>query len=342
MRFSDSVYGEVFVPDVLKDILNSHPMQRLKDVNLDTTSKYFSPFKLDSRFEHCLGAFHLSQFIPGDLNTFELRLAALFHDIGAPPFTHISDEFMLKIIGKDHESLAGETILEFEDFFLKNNVSAKRISDYIVGKHLPGKLINSSIDIDNLDNLLRWAKGSGIIHSTPYDPVAILASMKINNTTVIYSNSIEVDKWADFRHEVYNAVYDSPNLEISAMITKALEIAMVNDAIKEEFFSMTEAEAITYLKNIPGAGKIMQMLEQNNKFLRIVDIKSEKKQSIAVDDYLADLLPTQDYYLHSFKSKDVKEGISNKYKSHYRIALFVHPKHQKMKEKLGKKIEQLL
>lgn len=338
----DSVHSVISTPNELDAIINSKQMQRLKDINLDTTSIYFAPFKLDSRFQHCLGTFHLSQFVPDELNTLEVRLAALFHDIGAPPFTHITDEFMLKIIGKDHESVSSEIIIAFEDFFNENGVSAKKISDYIVGKHLRGKIINNDIDVDNLDNLLRWGIGSKIITSPQYDPIKIIKTMKVNNNTIIYDCNEEINKWVDYRYAVYNAVYDSSNLEVSAMISKALEIAFESNSINKNFFSMTESEAIKYLKTINGADELIKMLESKNLFFRVIDVKNEEKKDDSVEHYLQNNFATNDYYLHSFKSKDVKANISNNKKPHYRTAVFIHPKHKKMKDEIAEKIKKLL
>lgn len=99
MDYVDCLYGKLSTPKELDVFINSKQMQRLKDINLSTISRYFCPYSIDSRFYHCLGAFYLSQFVPSELNTKELRLAVLFHDIGAAPFIHIADDFMPKIVG---------------------------------------------------------------------------------------------------------------------------------------------------------------------------------------------------------------------------------------------------
>lgn len=220
-------------------------------------------------------------------------------------------------------------------------VSGNRIADYINGKHLQGKLVNGKIDLDNLDNFRRWAKGVGLFKAEPHNPLLIIKSIKVRNDEVVFSCPQEIEKWSKLRYEVYNWIYDSDNLTISAMLHVALQLALEQGMLTKEFFSLTEGEAIEYLKKIPKAKDIMEMLEKNNLFMRVFDRKSEDKNDLAIKEYLSNNFATDEFYVHSFKSNDVKEGVSGGLKPHYRVAVFLHPKHKNAFDEINRRLKAL-
>ena len=85
--------------------------QRLRRLKQLALASLVYPGATHSRFEHSIGAFHLAGKIAGalDVDPSEgrlLRLAALLHDIGHGPFSHVAEPILKKHSAKD--KLGGE------------------------------------------------------------------------------------------------------------------------------------------------------------------------------------------------------------------------------------------
>lgn len=109
----DLVHGYVELTNFELSIIDTAPFQRLKDIRQLTCQQVY-PDARHTRFEHSLGVLHLTKLAidyinknkfvaePADLNncpkfifnksvSFNMKLAALLHDVGHCPFSHMGE-----------------------------------------------------------------------------------------------------------------------------------------------------------------------------------------------------------------------------------------------------------
>lgn len=137
-KILDPIHGIIRLTALELEFVNHALFQRLRNIKQNTFLYKVFPSAMHSRFEHSLGAMHLSYEIIKNLklnsyryekkyeddymfndidklplkNIQELRLAALLHDIGHGPMSHQFDVFMCK-----KEELKAHLGEEFEDVF---------------------------------------------------------------------------------------------------------------------------------------------------------------------------------------------------------------------------------
>ena len=96
MRIRDPIHDFVQLPDEYSRIVDSRALQRLRGIRQLAMANLVYPGSLHTRFDHSLGVAHVAQLMGKQLSVDieELRLvtlAALLHDIGHGPFSHVSE-----------------------------------------------------------------------------------------------------------------------------------------------------------------------------------------------------------------------------------------------------------
>lgn len=179
----DPLWNSIRVDEPFTGLVDSAPFQRLRYVRQLGLAHLVYPGATHSRFEHALGAFHLTARSlrrldeAGTLDTLPddepaiLRAAALLHDIGHYPFSHALEEIGVP----HHEEVARPLLLEGE---LGERLRAAfgatapaRILALIRGESdspLQG-LISGSLDLDKIDYLKRDAMMCGV----PYGEIDV-------------------------------------------------------------------------------------------------------------------------------------------------------------------------
>ncbi|PSG99991.1 MAG: phosphodiesterase, partial [Nanohaloarchaea archaeon SW_4_43_9] len=118
MEVQDAVHGYIKLSEEEKRIVDSPAFQRLRRIRQLGFTSLIYPSATHTRFQHSLGVTHLTGKFADSLNLKdekrkELRLAALFHDTGHGPFSHVS-EMMSKQYGVSHEDFSCEVIDRLE------------------------------------------------------------------------------------------------------------------------------------------------------------------------------------------------------------------------------------
>ena len=104
-EIKDPIYGYIYVTEAEKKIIDSFPFQRLRRIRQLAGSEYVYPGANHTRFEHSIGVMHLTnrlvknpffQKIFSNEESQTIRFAAMLHDVGHGPFSHVFEEILIK------------------------------------------------------------------------------------------------------------------------------------------------------------------------------------------------------------------------------------------------------
>ena len=182
----DPIHGLIRLTEQEMGLVNTQAFQRLRRIRQLAMADLVYPGAVHTRFEHSLGTLHTAQRIIDHLKRFEgvpeedervVRLAALLHDIGHGPFSHVTEHLLDKYYDKAAvgESSAMEKIHEMVTVDVINKVDevASLLSDddrETITKIIAGErrrdyrrdIVSSDLDADKMDYLLRDAHYAGV------------------------------------------------------------------------------------------------------------------------------------------------------------------------------------
>lgn len=184
LTLADSLYGTVRVAAWAAALLAAPPFRRLAGVSLsDVPGELLFGRPFPSRLDHAIGVYHLARLArPRDRT---LQAAALAHDLGHGPFSHLTEPLMRERLGADHEARSARLL---DDVRATLAPGAERLLGWLdwdeVGRLVMGNggdgrgaLLNGRLDYDNCDNVARFLLASGL--GTPgYDPLALARALR--------------------------------------------------------------------------------------------------------------------------------------------------------------------
>src|SRR5213593_2138453 len=216
----DPIHGYVRISEAEKTIIDTRPVQRLRRLRQLAGSEFVYPAANHTRFEHVLGAMHLagalSEVLPTHLDAHDqeqLRLAALLHDIGHGPFSHVFEPLMVDHLGKTHEDLVPWLVNETEiaSKLERAGLNPKTLGQLAVGRLGDRKrpfldqVISSSVDVDKMDFLVRdsFHTGAGYgsidVHRLLYSMDVLDGNLAVDGTAVATLESFLLARLESFR-----------------------------------------------------------------------------------------------------------------------------------------------
>ena len=149
---------------------NTAAFQRLRRIKQLSGAHLVYPSAQHSRFEHSLGTMHVAGFAGETLlakgylskeeSIQELRLAALLHDIGHGPFSHLFEEMLGAKCDLTHEDLGKKIIFktEISDILKKHGYNSNGICKLSFGESkikFFNEIIAGALSADIMDYLPR-------------------------------------------------------------------------------------------------------------------------------------------------------------------------------------------
>lgn len=168
---NDSVHGFIKIPQgLLLDIIQHPLMQRLTRIKQLGMSSFVYPGAQHTRFQHSIGAFHLTSeamlalsqkgiFI-FDSEAEAVEMAILMHDIGHGPFSHVLENTLIS--GISHEDISLRMMEQINSDLSGQLTLALNIFRNEYHKKFLHQLISSQLDMDRLDYLRRDSFFTGV------------------------------------------------------------------------------------------------------------------------------------------------------------------------------------
>ena len=219
-------------------LIDTPEFQRLRRIRQLGLAYFAYQSAEHSRFTHSLGAFHLAArmiaklrlgySIPDEAQT-AVRAAALLHDIGHGPFSHVIES----ILGFHHEQFTIDAVLcdQTEVGQLLNAHSkdlAENVAAIIRGDFRPralAQLVSSQLDVDRMDYLLRDSLMTGAKYGI-YDLEWIVKSIEINEKNdhlyVSAPGIYAVEDYLQARYYMYRQVYFHRTLRSAEVVLRML------------------------------------------------------------------------------------------------------------------------
>jgi hypothetical protein len=210
----DPVHGFIKLDSEERKVVDSYPVQRLRNIGQLSFTHYLYPGATHKRFEHSLGVMELAGRVfdvitnennindsikmifpnDSDLDYWKktLRMAALCHDLGHLPFSHSAEGKLLK--GKDHEYMTVQIIESklMQKYWRKLGIKSNKIAKLAIEpKKYPNKekysdweailseIISSNIfGVDRMDYLLRDSYYTGVV-SGKFDYMRLIDTLRI-------------------------------------------------------------------------------------------------------------------------------------------------------------------
>ena len=199
----DPIHGFIKLSEREKDLIDTEVFQRLRRIRQLALTSLVYPGAVHTRFDHSVGVMHiagrvcqrLQELNPervSDEDVDQVRLAALLHDVGHGPFSHVSEHLLDKYAPTDadtgqnlekiHEKITVDIIqtdpkiieiLDKDlDFVVEIIEGSKNIRDW------HRDIVSSELDADKMDYLLRDSYFAGVKYGQ-YDLEKLIESCLI-------------------------------------------------------------------------------------------------------------------------------------------------------------------
>jgi len=341
--FNDSIHGHIELHPLLIKFIDTCQFQRLRDLKQLGTLYYVYPGACHNRFEHCIGTCYLAgkllkhiqdrqPEVVDDRDILCVQIAALCHDLGHGPFSHVFDSQFIPSIRPGIQWKHEDASCMMLEHLIKENHLEEKFKDYGLNYEedliFIKQLINppednsnyqrpktkrflyeivsnktNGVDVDKWDYFARDTHHLGLNNSFDYNRVMI-------NMKVIFSDGISHlagrDKDAIYLYEMFHtrsrlhqiAYQHKINHSINTMICDAFTLANSHITItgtNDKLLSISEAisDPVAFTKL------------SDNIFYQIANSESKHKDMIKARSIIQRIF-VRDLYKLCAKAKSIK------------------------------------
>jgi hypothetical protein len=303
------LWDNITLDDAALSLVDSAPFQRLRYVRQLGHAFLVYPGATHSRFEHALGAYHLTRRA---LDMLELRgelagikeedrlavtLAALLHDIGHYPFSHALEEAGFLSHEAQGEARLSQPPLGEQLTSIGGAGFSRRVADLIRGRSrspLQG-LISGSLDLDKVDYLCRDSRSCGV----PYGMVDVdrlLASLTMVQAGPLGGRTLGVqekgvsalESLLFAKYQMYRNVYWHHAVRsATCMFKRAARGAVRRGIISQEQIATLTDEELMQLLLEKDKNPLARALRERRLYKRALDLPASEVR-VAEPEWVAE------------------------------------------------------
>jgi len=239
----DTVHKYISFSELERQVMDTPSVQRLRRIKQLSYAELTYPGADYSRFPHSLGVMCLagrmarvillaSAIEKEDIQ--KVRVAALLHDVGHGPFSHMYEDLLSTRRGMTHEDLAKWIITKssIADVLTAGGYDPKEISELASGKSqssnpLLNQIISGYFDADVMDYLVRDSLHTGVEYGHIDTERLIDSLIPIDKTLAIDSTSLyALESFYFARYMMFKAVYFHKTVRAAGvMVSRAMHLA---------------------------------------------------------------------------------------------------------------------
>ncbi len=282
----DPVYGYIYITEAEKLVIDSVPFQRLRRIKQLAGAEYVYPGANHTRFEHSLGVMYLAgrmtdnpqlSQVMSEEEAQMVRIAALLHDVGHGPFSHIFEHILVKFLGRTHEDMTSWLILtsELRDLLDGLGYDAKTLSRLAVGglnepnMAYKDQIIRSAIDADKLDFVVRDTHHTGAEYGF-VDVSRLVGTLDVldRNLAVDIGALSALESFILARIESFKSIYfHRVGRAVQIMLAMAMEqaneeLSLADIKSPQEYLDLDDYTMWTKLKGCQKSKDILERLER--------------------------------------------------------------------------------
>lgn len=305
----DPIWGYIKITNDDRLLIDSFPVQRLRRLKQLSLADIVYPGAVHTRFEHSLGVMHvateIAKNLPVEISKDDIsliRYAALLHDIGHGPFSHLFEHYLEKYLKKDHEDIGEWIILKSQlaDIISKIGYDPKEI----VGLALRGKsdkpvymkqIIRSAVDADKLDFIRRDNYHTGAsygnidVERLIYTMEVVDDKLAVNMTALSVLEMVIISRVKSFESIYYHKTIRGAQL----MFIRALEMAIEENGLlkfdtPEDYLQLDDYTLWSIISKSTKGNQMLKRIESRD----LIKMAYEKKYIIG-DEFIVKILSNE-------------------------------------------------
>ena len=286
-EITDPVHRHIGFTEVEKELFDSAVFQRLRRIRQLSGAHLVYPSAQHSRFEHSLGTMHVAGFAAESLlakgyiksvdSIQELRVAALLHDIGHGPFSHLFEEILESKSKLNHEYIGKKIIskTQISDILEKHGYNSNRVCKLSFGESrikFFNEIIAGALSADIMDYLPRDGLFTGAEYGN-IDYHRLISSFEVVSNAHLAINRSALYSFESMlisRYEMFKAVYFHKTVR-SAEVMLLHSMRLANDQL-----NLTDTELTNYLS-----------LTDDTTLEKIISLRATNKSAVKLaEDYM--------------------------------------------------------